>query len=385
MNYKTNLLIPALLVLFQSVGLYAGPDWVPPVQDYEKKFSETYNVNSQGSVRLENRYGEINVETWEQNQVRIDVRIKVTANSQDKANQTFDRITIDFTGGANRATATTNIGNSNDGTSFFGRVLKGDWSWDSNNSGDFKIYYTVKMPASATLETIAKYCDVRLPNLSGNNTTTVAYGDLVAGKLSGSNDVQISYGSIRTDELGKMSKIRLRYSEATVRKADVLTYDGRYSEAEIGTVSRIRIDAGYEDIEIEEAGDVYIRGNYNDIEINTVGSLDVDGNYSDYSLKRVTKSIKASSGYGDIDIEEIGPNFESIEISTRYADVSLGMPNGRGYDVDINTRYGDISVRGRGDLKRNEEGSSESVKGKVHGTGTGFVNVTTSYGDVVLR
>ena len=385
MNYNTSTLLALILVLFQAGGLHAASDrW--PDQDFERKFSESYNVNGQGSVRLENRYGEINVETWAKDQVQIEVLVRVTASSQEKANNIFDRVTINFTGGANRATATTNIGQAaNDGSlwnKLFGENTIISWG---DNSNDFKVYYTVKMPASATLETVAKYCDVRLPDLSGNNTTEVGYGDLVAGKLTGSNNVRISYGSIRADELGKTSSLRLRYSDANIRKADILTYDGRYGDAEIGTVNKINVDAGYDDIEIDKAVEAVIRGNYNDVDIEEVDVVDIDGNYTDFSLGRVNRSVKANSGYGDIEVDYIGSGFERIDVTTRYADVRLGMPSGRGYDVDVSTRYGDISVSGTGSLNRHEEGSSESVRGKINGSGAGMVTISTSYGDVSLR
>ena len=390
MNYNIFLILPLLLALFQSVGLQAAPDWaiastISPRQDFERKFSQTYDVNGSGSVRLDNRYGEINVETWTQNKVQIDVRVKVTASSQDKANEVFDRVTIDFTGGGNRATATTSIGNSTGGTSFFGRLLSGDWSWNDSSSNDYKIYYSVKMPAATTLETVAKYCDVRLPALSGDNTTTVGYGDLVAGKLTGSNTVEISYGSIRAEELGKMSSLRQRYSEATIRKADRLKYDGRYSELTLNSANVVTLDVGYEEVDIERAQKITINGNYNDVEIGTVDVFEFDGSYTGYSIDKVNTSITGETNYGDVDVDELGGGFSKVYIRTRYADVSLGMPIGRGYDVDISTRYGDIGFRGDGQLNRSSEGSSEYLKGKVSGSGQGMVDISTSYGDVSLR
>ena len=390
MNYNIFLILPLLLALFQSVGLQAAPDWTAatttgPRQDFERKFSQTYDVNDNGSVRLENRYGEINVTTWTQNRVQIDVLVKVSASSQDKANDIFDRITIDFTGGGNRATATTSIGNAKKGgfwESLFGDAVSISWG---NSSNDYKIYYNVKMPAAATLETVAKYCDVRLPALSGDNTTTVGYGDLVAGKLTGSNTVEISYGSIRAEELGKMSSLRQRYSEATIRKADRLKYDGRYSELTLNTANIVTLDVGYEEVDIERAQKVTINGNYNDVELGEVDVFEFDGSYTGYSVDKVNTSITGETNYGDVDVDALGSNFTKVYIRTRYADVNLGMPSGRGYDVDINTRYGDIGFRGDGQLNRNSEGTAESLKGKVSGSGQGSVDISTSYGDVSLR
>ena len=354
-------------------------------RDYTKDFSKTYDVNSRGSIALNNRYGEINVETWGRDQVQIDVQVRVTADNQERANELFDRITIDFTGGGNRATATTSIGQGK--KSGFWESLFGDNIIINfgNNSSDFKVYYTVKMPAAAQLETTAKYCDVRLPTLSGANVTNVAYGDLVAGKLTGNNKVEVSYGSARIEELGKSSNLHLRYSEATVRKAYDLEYNGRYGEVEIGTANNVTVDSGYDDVEIEKARKVVVDGNYNDIDLGTVDEFRFDGSYTGYSVDLVNLILEGESSYGDVDIDELGQNFERVYIRTRYADVEIGVPGGRGYDIDVSTRYGDISVSGDGQLNRTDEGSSESVKGKINGSGNGLIDISASYGDISLR
>jgi len=157
-------------------------------QDYEKTYTETFDVDGDGEVRLANRYGEIKVETWDRNEVKIDVRVKVSASDQDDADRTFDRIEINFTGGSNSATAVTNIGtNRSRSKGIIESIFDGEWPSFGRtvNSNDFKVYYRVKMPASASLETEAKYCDVSLPDLSGNTNISVGYGNLVAGDMTG--------------------------------------------------------------------------------------------------------------------------------------------------------------------------------------------------------
>ncbi|MEM6771803.1 MAG: hypothetical protein AAF597_14565, partial [Bacteroidota bacterium] len=177
MNFKKLTLSALFLCLLVQLPLSATN--VPFIlrQDFEKTYSETFNVNGEGSVRLENRYGEIRVETWERNEVKIDVRIRVTASDQEDADKTFDRIQIDFTSSTNRASATTSIGkNNNKSKGLIERIFDGDWSWGGSSNNDYKIYYEVKMPASADLETTAKYCDVELPDLSGDTRLTIGYG-----------------------------------------------------------------------------------------------------------------------------------------------------------------------------------------------------------------
>ncbi|MEM9259420.1 MAG: hypothetical protein AAGA62_07215, partial [Bacteroidota bacterium] len=152
-KYILSLLLPALLLV--QLPLLANNPF--PVlkqqqqrQDFEKTFSESFDVDRSGSVHLENRYGEIKVETWDRDEVKVDVRIKVSARDKEAADRIFDRIEINFSGSGNHASATTIIGDrGRKGKSLIKQIIDGDW-WNSgnNSSNDFRIYYRVQMPRS---------------------------------------------------------------------------------------------------------------------------------------------------------------------------------------------------------------------------------------------
>ncbi|WP_187271022.1 DUF4097 family beta strand repeat-containing protein [Neolewinella aurantiaca] len=387
-NFLTFLLPVLAFVLPVSLGAAGHPP--TPDQDFEKTFSETFSVNGSGDVRLTNRYGDIRVETWDRNEVKIDVRVKVSANDREDADRTFDRIEISFSGGANTATAITSISNGKTSSKGIIRsIIDGEWpSWsNSGGSNDFKVHYTVKMPASTSLETDAKYCDVMLPDLSGNTRLTVGYGDLVAGDLTGSNEISVSYGSARIDELGENSSFRVRYCDGnTIRRAADLRYDGRYSETEIGTVDRLRVDAGYEDMEVRQAREIRFDGNYNDLVVERVERIFLDGNYSDVEINEVTKELEVDASYGDLEIDELAAGFERVYIRVNYIDVDLDIDDDAGYELDLRTRYGSIDFSGRNaTFDRDKSGSSQSLTGHKKGTGSGRVDISTSYGDIDIH
>jgi hypothetical protein len=366
-------------------------------QDYEKNYSETFSVDGSGDVRLSNRYGEITVETWDRNEVKIDVRVKVSADDQDDANRLFDRIEVSFTGGANSASAITSIGTGGKSKNKGGGIISEwlndiEWPWSSSSnsygsSNDFRVYYRVKMPISASLETEAKYCDVNLPDLSGNTNLSVGYGNLVAGDLTGRNEISVSYGTARVDQLGDNSSFRVRYCDGNeIRKAATLRYDGRYSETKVGTVDRLTVDAGYEELEVESARELRVDGNYNDILIGRVGRVFLDGNYSDVEIGEVTEELEVDASYGDLEIKHLRTGFERVYIRVNYIDVELDVDSDAGYTFDLSTRYGDISFEtSRASNKNtNKSGSSRTVTGSMPGKGRGTIDISTSYGDISI-
>lgn len=390
-NKLTLRLLPAAVLLALQLPLGAAYHYGPFFlrQDFEKTFSESFDLRADGDVRLENRYGEIRVETWTRNEVFIEVRVRVSADDEEEADDTFDRIRIDFSGSGNSASAITSIGNKQrGGKSWLEKLVGGDWGWNENTVNDFRIYYAVKMPATASLTTVAKYCDVNLPDLSGNANLSVGYGDLYAGDLTGAlNNLTVSYGSARVGNLGGRSEMRVRYSNGSISNAGDLRYDGRYSDFRLGDVGDLNLDIGYEDLEVESARNVRMDGNYNDVEMGRVRSLIVDGNYNELDIERLEIELDVESAYGGLAVKRIAAGFSRIDIDVRYIDVELDIDRGAGYDMELSTRFGDLSFnRGRvSNLKVDKGGTTESASGTVSGTGNGRIRVTASYGDIELN
>lgn len=384
-NKFTYLLLPVFVLLAMPISAKEVPFLR---QDFEKTYSETFDVDGDGTVVLENRYGEIRVSTWDRDIVQIDVRVKVSADDQDDADDTFDRIQIDFSESGNRAKATTSIGDRRGkGGGILDRIFNGDWSWGGSSSNDFKVYYEVKMPASANLETTAKYCDVELPDLTGDTRLSIGYGDLYAGDLKGqTNAITVSYGSARIGTLGGDSELRLRYSEGSLNEAGNLRYDGRYSDYRIGSVGKLDLNIGYEDIEVGTADEIRMNGNYSDVEVDKVGRLFIDGNYNEWTVNEVRNELEVDASYGDLEIDRLVAGFSRVYIRTNYIDVELDIDSDAGYELELRTRYGDVSYdKSRiQNLNSDKSGSSKTVTGTVTGKGNGRVDISTSYGDIEL-
>ena len=132
-------------LLLSTFAYAAGPSVV-----YEKKLSETFAIGANGRVELDNRYGEIKVNTWNKASVKIDVLIRVEADSESEFQDVLKQINVSLTGGGNRVSGVTSIETSR---------RKGSW-WTyilgSDDVNDFKVYYTVSMPATVQLEVDAQ-------------------------------------------------------------------------------------------------------------------------------------------------------------------------------------------------------------------------------------
>ena len=63
-------------------------------EEYTKVIEKSFAITPDGTTHLHSKYGNINVKTWDRNEVVLKITIEVRANSKHKAEETFDRIDI---------------------------------------------------------------------------------------------------------------------------------------------------------------------------------------------------------------------------------------------------------------------------------------------------
>ena len=91
--YKISLvfLLAGLLV----TGLQAKNHY----QEFTKTIKKEFDITRDGTTNIKNKYGKVDIKTWDKNRVKIDVRIVVNARSEKSAQEVFDRIDIGFSNG----------------------------------------------------------------------------------------------------------------------------------------------------------------------------------------------------------------------------------------------------------------------------------------------
>ena len=62
--------------------------------EFTKNINKEFNISANGDVSLANKYGKVDLKTWSQNKVKIDITITVDARNQSNADDIFERIKI---------------------------------------------------------------------------------------------------------------------------------------------------------------------------------------------------------------------------------------------------------------------------------------------------
>jgi len=355
LHYKTGaLLISALL--FSSVTLSA--------EEVTKEFHKEYIPGPNTTLEINNRYGDVAVTSWNQNQIVIDVKITVELPNKEKAEKLISYIDVQFTENENIISARTVI---DDKFSFSG------WSGESKK---FSIDYTVKMPAGTTLTLANKYGNTKINELTGLVNLDIKYGNLTAGKLTRGNQkpwssLNLAYGKGIIDETGWMT-INIRYAgNLEITKSTALLLDSKYSKLSLG-----------------ETSSVVGESKYDDIKIGSIKNLDLDNGYSDVNIGTLATKLRYEGSYGSFAIESIPAQFESLDLETRYMGVKLGIDGNASYELDGHVRYGGIKYN-EDNFKfdrRIIENNSTEISGVVgkEDSPSSKVKIEASYGSVRL-
>jgi hypothetical protein len=350
----------ALLVLALFTVSFAAN-----AEELTKEYHKEYKPGPNTVLGISNRYGDIVIQSWNQNDVVIDVKVKVEYPSRDRAEKLLDMITVEFSESSGEITAKTEF---SDEFKFSG------WSSPSRS---FSINYSIKMPVAMALALSNKYGDTDINELSGLVNLDIKYGNLAAGKLSRGNEkplskINIGYGKASIQEAGWLD-LYLRYSGlAEITKSQALLLDSRYSTVTLGTTSSIVGDSKYDKIKIDN-----------------INNLDVELGYTSVRIGELSKKLNYSGSYGSFTVDRIPANFESVTIDSRYAGVKLGIDGAANYRLEARVSYGGIDYDESrfSNERRIIENTSKEVAG-VMGSAqspSSKVSITASYGSVSLN
>ena len=276
--------------------------------DYSKIIKKEYTVNPDAQVILENKFGQIHCNNWDKNLVSIEIRITVTAFSQDKANKLLDLVNIVSNGSPSQVETRTVFS-------------KEGFSGNSKISVD----YTVNMPATVNLNLTNKFGDVFLNDLSGKANLTIAYGNMEVNKLLNSDNViDIKFGKGDVQYItGAM--VSLKYSEMKVEYAGSLFIDSKFSNLEGNKI--VSLSIGFEG------------GNIN---VKNTAAVTGKSRFSDLSISHLDKKIDLDIQYGNCDVEHIAADFTLVSVRNKYATVSVKIPSGASYTLDAELRFCDL-------------------------------------------
>lgn len=358
------------LFLAHSVAVFASG----PAQEFSRTMNREYGTTANGMTAIYNKYGTVNVKTWNNNSVKIDITIIVNAKDQRDADKTFERIKVNFANTSGYVKAETMI------------ATKSGWWMDGNSCEDFKINYEVWMPSGNQLDLKNKYGNAYVANMSGKLTAEIKYGDLRTETISNDADLNIAHGKVYLTRVNNLYG-QIVYGKLNLTNAKDIQFDSKYSEIYLEHAANVRLTSMNDGLVFGSLEDLRLQTKYSDLKIQKAHAAYFTTQYTDVRIANIGEAVDADMCYGSLKIESLGRNFNGVNIIGKYTDVIIAAERGAMFRFDAEGNYtGMRTPSGATIRRRNDQGARESVEGFVgDANARGVVKARLSYGDFVLR
>ena len=279
-----------------------------------RSFMKTFPVGREISLELTNKYGTIQVTTWEKDSVYIRAEIKAYAPNQDKLTSMFDGITINIADVGSIVKAQTVF------TQNFNRLFesfKGMTSKIISYDSRIEINYFINVP---------EYLNIKIEN---------KYGDVYMENCTGKFSVSISNGSFKANSLGRESSISMSFCNAEISSISSGSIDASFSEISADKIGDVSINSISSKYNLKDAGEIRFESRRDKFFIDNIGSMLGNSYFTDFTVKNLKKEINLTTRYGNIETDSIEKGFESINLNSGYTDIFLNFDENSSYNLDI--------------------------------------------------
>ncbi len=341
-----------LLVSTLSVGLVMAEN--TELSERKKTIVKVYDVTSKDHLMVENQFGNVNINLWNRDEIRVDITIKASSSSEDRVQKYLDAIDISEKRNGDQIILKTTIDKSGFG---------GNWIMNRNKDGEknfVQIDYQVSMPKTNALTVKNSFGNTTIPTFSAPLTINQQYGNFSTTELNGNQvDVDVRFGKADIQEMGN-GKLNIQYSKLQLEKANNINLNNQFGGLWIGEVSRLDGKIGYSGAKI--------------------GTIKQSCNIKlDFS--------------GGFKIDQLNKSVDNIDIQANYSSVVLPMAQTSDYNFDVTVSYGGFKYPSDGrimiNVQPNDDDRGMKLKkqysGKV-GKGTATkVRVVSTFGDVKFQ
>lgn len=287
-------------------------------------FSETKNISrsfpSVPNMRVEviNKYGDVQIETWNKDSVRVEVNITAQSDDMEDVRVLLDMADVDISGGSGFVLAQLNWGQNQ---SAWKRSAV-EVMLNLNKDQRLNIDYTIYMPANLSLKIDNRFGNVMMGDFFGKTYLQVMHGDVRAHHLKDLRSAVVKYGRIDIDEMGEAT-VSLSFGEINCNQVDELTINSSSSEINIEKVNSLVVSSTSDKFDLEHV-------------VKMTGS----GMLSNFRIRELQQKIVLTAKFGSISLRKVQKDFEMISLTAYSNDISIGFETQAAFAFGIQLENG---------------------------------------------
>lgn len=310
---KTKTMRYKLLLLILAASLPAG---IICGQAFSEKkiYREVMPVNSETSLEIDNKYGTIQITSWNKDSVEIRAEVEAFSSDLDRLRRLFQGVNVNISGSSYLVRGYTSFTQN---ISMLFESFKGLTSKLIPYESRLHINYYIKAP---------EYIDMRITN---------KYGDVYMESNKAKLTLNLSNGAFKANALNEAYGMELVFCDATVNKLTKGRLNTSFSEVEIDESADLSITSISSKFNLENTVSVNVESRRDEFFIGKISSLKGNSYFSDLRIEEVGKELNMVLKYGDLDAEFISKGIEMVTLNSAYTDISLAFDKSVSYNLDI--------------------------------------------------
>ncbi len=317
-----------------------------------------------GSLRVLNDRGDVTVNSWDENHVKVEATKKIRASSQEDAakmdGQTNPTISID------------------------GNVITVNANTTGAGNNGVESNLEIWVPKSVSADVATRHGDVSVKDRAAYVKASTSKGDISVEDVTGNVDIEQRKGDVHAVRVTGDVSINGQVSDTTVEQiSGALKLTGDF----FGDMSLSKVTKG-----------VTFRSSRTDMELARLdgdlrmesGDLRASNLFGPTRILTKSKDIHLDDLNGDLRIENSNGTVEvhstklgTIEIENHKGDVQVVVPEKSSFQAEFRTRNGDISSD-FGAVKISSENNDSNASGTV-GSGGTKLQINNEHGNIEIR
>jgi hypothetical protein len=294
-----------VLFLFLSVPAILS------AQNTNCNISKTFKVEKGSSLRVTNKYGDINIITGKDDSLSVCATITLSQDDEVLRKKSMQQISVSI----EQSKDTIQISTVYD-KKFFSETLR-------QGRKNFRVDYIIKLPVYENVYLSDEFGNISIEDLSGTINVRLIQGLLSAKNLTKGNNKPISsifidHGKAAIDEINWMTLSLFNCSSVNIGKAQALTTISSVSKIWMGDISSL--------VSNSKSDNYFIR---------SVTNLVLESAYSSFEIGELNGQLKSKETYGSLILSHLNKGFSNIDIVSSQTHISLTTGENTSFMADI--------------------------------------------------
>jgi len=361
--------------------------------DYSsEKIDLTFDGKPGMTIRIDHRFGDIDVVKGANDKVKITGEKRVSARDKDIEKEFLDEMRLIVEERAGGLEIIAEYPEQHERDRRFRKRIK-----------NFGIMYTIEIPEKIDLEMENSFGGITLRSVSGTFNVRNGFGVLSADDLDGEIFLKNQFGALEAQDLKGNAEITNEHGELTIRTVSgSLEADNQFGEIRVEDIENsVEINGAHGSMIVKRIkGDAILTNSFGNISCSDVtGRVEIENNNARVEVFNAGKDVDIRNSFGRIKVVEIGGNLfiknnnsavqvedipGNVEISNSFGSVDI---DGAGGDVIVTNRNGSINVM---DILRDAsnaktvrlETSFASIEVELPANVSARIDASTTFGNI---